>query len=80
MGRRREEVKALRREEFQWRCAYGRHAYPSRTRELRHKRPMVLYWRRYGRVGGCWIIKKKLNELSLTIRKFVLKMNFMVSL
>lgn len=59
MGRRREEVKALRREEFQWRCAYGRHAYPSRTRELRHKRPMVLYWRRYGRVGGCWINKKE---------------------
>ena len=43
---------------FWWRCAYGEHPYPSRTRRLRHKRPMVLYWRRYGRVGGCQIYLK----------------------
>ena len=40
---------------FWWRCAYGRHPYPSRTRRLRRKRPMVLCWRRHGRVGGCQI-------------------------
>ena len=38
-----------------WRCAYGTHPFPSRTRRLRHKRPMVLCWRRYGRAGGCQI-------------------------
>ena len=28
--------------EYRWcRCAYGKHPYPSRTRWLRHKRPMV---------------------------------------
>ena len=40
---------------FWWRCAYGTHPFSSRTRWLRHKRPMVLYWRRYGRAGGCQI-------------------------
>ena len=38
------------------RCAYGTHPFPSRTRWLRHKRPMVLCWRRHGRAGGCQII------------------------
>ena len=38
---------------FWWRCAYGKHPFSFRTRWLRRKRPMVLYWRRYGRVGGC---------------------------
>ena len=42
-------------ENFWWRCAYGTHPFPSRTRRLRHKRPMVLCWRRYGRAGGCQI-------------------------
>ena len=31
----------------------GSHPYPSRTRRLRPKRPMVLHWRRCGRAGGC---------------------------
>ena len=35
------------------RCAG--HPFSSRTRWLRPKRPMVLYWRRYGRAGGCQI-------------------------
>ena len=43
---------------FWWRCAYGKHPYPSRTRWLSRKRPMVLYWRRYGRAGGCQIYLK----------------------
>ena len=52
--------------EIQWRCAYGAHPFSSRTRWLRRKRPMVLYWRRYGRVGGCWIINKisKISKIS----------------
>ena len=40
---------------FWWRCVRGTHPFPSRTRWLRPGRPMVLYWRRYGRVGGCQI-------------------------
>ena len=52
--------------DFRWRCAYGTHPFPSRTRWLRHKRPMVLYWKRYGRAGGCRIIKQK--KLSNYIR------------
>ena len=43
---------------FWWRCAYGRHPYPSRTRRLSCKRPMVLCRRRHGRVGGCQIKKE----------------------
>ena len=35
------------------RCACGTHPFPFRTRWLRHRRPMVLCWRRHGRVGGC---------------------------
>ena len=33
-----------------------KHPYPSRTRRLRPKRPMVLHWRRCGRAGGCRIM------------------------
>ena len=40
---------------FRWRCAQGKHPFPSRTRRLRLKRPMVLHWRRCGRAGGCQI-------------------------
>ena len=40
---------------FWWRCAYGTHPFSSRTRWLRPKRPMILYWRRYGKAGGCRI-------------------------
>ena len=40
---------------FWWRCAYGKHPSTSRTRWLRPKRPMILYWRRYGKAGGCQI-------------------------
>ena len=43
---------------FRWRCVWGTHPFPSRTRRLRLRRPMVLYWRRYGRAGGCRIILK----------------------
>ena len=38
---------------FWRRYARGKHPYPSRTRWLSPGRPMVLYWRRYGRAGGC---------------------------
>ena len=43
---------------FRWRCAHGTHPFPSRTRRLRRGRPMVLCWRRHGRVGGCRIYFK----------------------
>ena len=36
----------------------GKHPYTSRTRWLSLKRPMILCWRRYGKVGGCQIYKK----------------------
>ena len=36
-----------------WRYVRGTHPFPSRTRWLRPGRPMVLCWRRHGRVGGC---------------------------
>ena len=49
---------ATRQQHFWWRCAYGTHPFPSRTRRLRHKRPMVLCWRRHGRAGGCQIYFK----------------------
>ena len=38
---------------FWCRCAYGKHPFSVRTRWLRRRRPMVLCWRRHGRVGGC---------------------------
>ena len=50
---------------FWWRCAWGTHPFSSRTRWLRPKRPMVLYWRRYGRAGGCQISFKKIAEKRL---------------
>ena len=43
---------------FRWRCVQGTHPFPSRTRWLRPVRPMVLCWRRYGRIGGCRIKKR----------------------
>ena len=59
-----------------WWCAYGRHPYPSRTRRLRRKRPMVLHWRRCGRAGGRQIKKKttgwKPDEDKTGIGKWVL--------
>ena len=33
----------------------GNTRYTSRTRWLRPMRPMILYWRRYGKAGGCQI-------------------------
>ena len=36
----------------------GKHPYTSRTRRLSLKRPMILYWRRYGKAGGCQITKR----------------------
>ena len=39
------------------RCVCGTHPFPFRTRWLRHRRPMVLCWRRHGRVGGCQLKK-----------------------
>ena len=38
---------------FWCRCAQGTHPFPSRTRWLRPKRPMILCWRRHGKAGGC---------------------------
>ena len=43
----------LIKKDFWWWCVSGTHPFSSRTRWLRPRRPMVLYWRRYGRVGGC---------------------------
>ena len=38
---------------FRWWCVCGKHPFPSRTRKWRHRRSMVLGWRRPGRVEGC---------------------------
>ncbi len=47
---------------FRWRCAWRTHPFPSRTRWLRFRRPMVLCWRRHGRAGGCRShLKRKLK-------------------
>ena len=48
-------LKALekRLKRFRWRCVCGKHPYPYRTRRLRHRRLMILGWRRPGKVGGC---------------------------
>ena len=48
-------VRTKRGSFFRWRCAQGRHPFSSRTRWLRPGRPMILYWRRYGKAGGCRI-------------------------
>ena len=45
--------------DIRWRCAWGKHPYPSRTRWLSPRRPMVLCWRRHGRAGGCRIPWKR---------------------
>ena len=63
--------------DFRWRCAQGTHPFPSRTRWLRPKRPMVLYWRRYGRVGGCQIIKKK--NWSLPVIRELKRFNYLMA-
>ena len=63
-----------------WRCAQGKHPFPSRTRWLRPKRPMVLCWRRHGRVGGRQLKKKiTLNsdlwqETKVSDKSFLLQM------
>ena len=49
-----------------WRCAWGTHPFPSRTRRLRPERPMVLHWRRCGRVGGC---QTESNEMKASQRR-----------
>ena len=56
------ERTSLSARSFRRRCAWGTHPFPSRTRRLRPKRPMVLHWRRCGRVGGCRIPLKKNRE------------------
>ena len=48
---------------FRWRCACGKHPYPSRTRWLRRKRPRILCWGRHGKAGGCRIL---LDQLPVT--------------
>ena len=56
------ERTSLSAQYFRRRCAWGTHPFPSRTRRLRPKRPMVLHWRRCGRAGGCRIPLKKNRE------------------
>ena len=53
---------------FWWRCACGKHPFPSRTRRLRRKRPMVLHWRRCGRAGGRQIKKRTTDEDLMNIQ------------
>ena len=43
---------ALQIGDLWWRYVHGKHPFPSRTRWLSRGRPMVLSWRRLGRVGG----------------------------
>ena len=50
---------SLRTRAFWWRCVQGQHPFPSRTRWLRPERPMVLHWRRCGRVGGRQFKKRR---------------------
>ena len=52
-----------------WRCALGKHPFPSRTRWLRPKRPMVLHWRRCGRAGGCQRPNKKHGKVLIKIER-----------
>ena len=42
-----------------WRCVYGKHPYPCRTRRLSHRRPMILGGGLPGKVGGCQLLKFK---------------------
>ena len=53
------EKTSPRTQAFWWRCVQGQHPFPSRTRWLRPERPMVLHWRRCGRVGGRQFKKRK---------------------
>ena len=55
------EKTSLSAQSFWWRCVSGKHPFTFRTRRLRPRRPRVLYWRRYGRVGGCQI-KNKIED------------------
>ena len=55
----RHRTRRLITQDFRWRCAQGKHPYPSRTRWLSSGRPMILYWRRYGKAGGCRIKKEE---------------------
>ena len=56
---------------FRWRCVQGTHPFPSRTRWLRPVRPMVLCWRRYGRIGGCRIKKEIISAMIFNNRCFI---------
>ena len=51
-----------------WRCAYGKHPYPSRTRWLRRKRPRILCRGRHGKAGGCRGLQKKACTLKTSYR------------
>ena len=55
--------KCLKR--FRWRCVCGKHPYPYRTRRLRHRRLMILGWRRPGKVSGCRDINKNIPGCSV---------------
>ena len=55
--RSRDFANGLNAKHFWWRCARGKHPFPSRTRWLRPGRPMVLCWRRHGRAGGRQILR-----------------------
>ena len=56
-------------EHFRCRCACGKHPFPSRTRRLRRRRPMVLHWRRCGRAGGRQTKKRKTDGSLLNIEQ-----------
>ena len=62
---------------FWWRCAWGKHPFPSRTRRLRPRRPMVLHWRRCGRAGGRQIkkIKRKRFQIERAYAKSYANLN-----
>ncbi|MCU6686339.1 hypothetical protein OCV99_07190, partial [Dorea acetigenes] len=47
--------------------------YPSRTRWLRPKRPMVLHWRRCGRAGGRQVKKEERQKSEGSFRIMNLK-------
>ena len=50
-----------------WRCVYGKHPYPCRTRRLSHRRPMILGGGLPGKVGGCQLLNLRLKNLVLTL-------------
>ena len=55
--------------DFRCRCAWGTHPFPSRTRWLRPKRPMILCWRRHGKAGGCRIPLKTIRWMRFEIER-----------